>query len=96
MSAGMPSLLDLLHISHDELLRIAAESGITAELVQSEPEPPGVVVARCPCGETETRFDPADAHLDEYEVRRRWPRGHCPRCNCIVYASSLHFVAGDW
>ncbi len=38
--------------------------------------------------------------LDEYEVRRRWPRfvGRCSQCGqqVILYASAEHFVAGDW
>lgn len=38
--------------------------------------------------------------LDEYEVRRRWPRlmGECPDCgqHLISYASAEHYIAGDW
>ena len=43
----------------------------------------------------------ASKGLDEYEVRRRWPRlmGVCPRgCGYsgIAYASSMHYIMGDW
>lgn len=47
-------------------------------------------------------FDEKNADgLDEYEVRKRWPRLHgpCPKgCGFvgIAYASTLHFVMGDW
>ena len=39
--------------------------------------------------------------LSEYEVRKRWPRGSgpCPKgCGFvgIAYASSEHYVMGDW
>jgi len=38
--------------------------------------------------------------LDEYEVRRRWPRfmGECPTCHAqvILYASCEHYISGDW
>jgi hypothetical protein len=39
--------------------------------------------------------------LDEYEVRRRWPRGWgpCPKgCGFsgIAYASYEHYIMGDW
>jgi len=38
--------------------------------------------------------------LDEYEIRKRWPRfeGICPDCGAqlILYASPEHFVLGDW
>ena len=42
----------------------------------------------------------ASKGLDEYEVRKRWPRfdGECPECGGLVisYASAMHFVRGDW
>jgi len=42
----------------------------------------------------------ASRGLDEYEVRRRWPRfwGQCPTClgHVIAYASFEHYIAGDW
>lgn len=46
-------------------------------------------------------FDEAAAvGLDEWEVRKRWPRGNgrCPNCGSLVitYASSAHYAAGDW
>lgn len=38
--------------------------------------------------------------LDEYEVRKRWPRieDQCPVCGqrTIVYASFEHQLSGDW
>lgn len=38
--------------------------------------------------------------LDEYEVRRRFPRfdGTCPECGTriIIYSSYMHYIAGDW
>ncbi len=39
--------------------------------------------------------------LDEYDVRRRWPRLHgtCPMgCGFvgIAYASAMHYIMGDW
>lgn len=56
---------------------------------------------RCEHPQTIPVFD-ADAaeELDEYEVRKRWPRfqGRCPDCGelVIAYASLEHYVAGDW
>lgn len=51
----------------------------------------------CECGDVVVTFNPEAARgLDAWEVRRRWPRGCCSRCHCIVYASSLHFISGDW
>lgn len=42
----------------------------------------------------------AAAGLTAYEVRKRWPRysGICPECRCplIGYASTEHYLAGDW
>jgi hypothetical protein len=38
--------------------------------------------------------------LSAEEVRKRWPRfyGPCPDCNTTVihYASTAHYVLGDW
>jgi glutaredoxin 2 len=38
--------------------------------------------------------------LDAWEVKKRWPRGHeyCPDCDStvILYASAMHYIAGDW
>jgi len=46
-------------------------------------------------------FDAKAAHgLSVVEVRKRWPRGHelCPDCRTMVitYASTEHYVLGDW
>ena len=46
-------------------------------------------------------FDEETARgLDEYEVRRRWPRktARCLQCGAstICYASYMHYIAGDW
>lgn len=49
-------------------------------------------------------FDEAEArriNADAYEVRKRWPRldGACPRgCGFsgIGYASTAHYLMGDW
>ena len=47
------------------------------------------------------KFDPvAAANMDEYEVRKAFPRGHgfCGDCgsNVIMYASAEHYILGDW
>lgn len=60
--------------------------------------PPGYYCTHAKCLPA---FDEAAAKgLDEYEVRRRWPRfsGACPDCGCsvIAYASTMHYIAGDW
>lgn len=38
--------------------------------------------------------------LDEFEIRKRFPRfhGECPDCGArlILYSSTLHYVMGDW
>jgi len=38
--------------------------------------------------------------LDEYEVRKRWPRfmGTCEDCGqqVILYASTMHYLMGDY
>lgn len=38
--------------------------------------------------------------LDSWQVRKLWPRkrGLCPDCGqtCTVYASYMHYLAGDW
>lgn len=55
----------------------------------------------CPHTLVQPTFDEEAARgLDEYEVRRRWPRfmGQCPTCKgqVIIYASYLHYIMGDW
>jgi hypothetical protein len=46
-------------------------------------------------------YDPEKARgLDAHEVRKLYPRfsGRCPDCGCqlIKYASTEHYVMGDW
>lgn len=46
-------------------------------------------------------FDEAAARgLSDTDVRARWPRfcGECTDCGCslIKYASTMHYVMGDW
>lgn len=59
----------------------------------------GITQCRCDHGLT---FDAeAAGGLDEYAVRKRWPRlfGACPKgCGYsgIAYASTAHYIAGDW
>jgi len=54
-------------------------------------------MASCPCGKVTVTFDPMAARgLSANEVRKRWPRGQCQDCNAIVYASSAHYIEGDW
>lgn len=51
----------------------------------------------CPCGAITVTFNPEAArNLNSEAVRKRWPRGRCSRCHTIVYASSLHYIMGDW
>lgn len=42
----------------------------------------------------------AAKNLDEYEIRKRWPRKTevCPDCGdmVILYASAEHYTMGDW
>ena len=42
----------------------------------------------------------AAGKLSVIEIRERWPRfvGRCPDCKCqlIKYASSEHYLYGDW
>lgn len=63
--------------------------------------PPGYVELPPPCDHGVT-FDPEQARgLSSAEIRTRWPRlyGDCPKgCGFvgIAYASTLHYVAGDW
>lgn len=71
--------------------------------VPTPPQPP-----RLPCLSSDPEvcthgvtFDEVAARgLDEYEVRRRWPRffGTCKHCGYtgIYYASYAHYVMGDW
>ena len=47
------------------------------------------------------KFDEKAARgLDEFEVRKRWPRfdGKCPDCGALLiqYASAMHYIMGDW
>lgn len=57
-----------------------------------------------PCEHPELPRPPFDAEaargLSAEEVRKRWPRfyGPCPDCNTTVihYASTAHYVLGDW
>lgn len=71
---------------------------------KKEPRPQdlktGVVeLEKCDHGVT---FDlEAAKKLDKYEIRRRWPRlfGKCPKgCGYlgIAYASTQHYLMGDW
>ena len=53
------------------------------------------------CDHGVTFDEEAAEGLDEYEVRKRWPRlhGNCPKgCGFvgIYYASAMHYIAGDW
>lgn len=46
-------------------------------------------------------FDEAvAADLTVAEIRKRWPRfsGNCPSCGTLLikYASTAHYVYGDW
>lgn len=51
----------------------------------------------CPCGNVTVAFDEEAAkNLPAAVVRKRWPRGNCSKCKTIVYASTLHFILGDW
>lgn len=55
----------------------------------------------CPHLNCLPKFDEKAAYgLDEYTIRKRWPRfqGVCPDCgvHLISYASAAHFIAGDW
>lgn len=51
----------------------------------------------CPCGKVTVTFDEKAAkNLPAVVVRKRWPRGNCSECKVIVYASTQHFVQGDW
>lgn len=71
---------------------------------QDELAPPAIAPPtpeHCSHGVT---FDEAEAkrlNLNEYQVRKRWPRlfGACP-IGCgysgIAYASAAHYVWGDW
>lgn len=53
--------------------------------------------ASCPCGKVTVTFDPMAARgLNAHEVRKLWPRGQCQDCKAIVYASSAHYIEGDW
>jgi hypothetical protein len=35
-------------------------------------------------------------NLSASEVRKRYPRLGCPKCGAICYASTAHYVYGDW
>lgn len=55
----------------------------------------------CDHGVTFDQKEAEDKKMDEFEVRKRWPRlnGKCPKgCGYhgIAYASMSHFVYGDW
>lgn len=55
----------------------------------------------CTHPSVKVEFDEEAAqHLDKWEIRKRWPRfsGKCPTCGVklIMYASTAHFVYGDW
>lgn len=59
------------------------------------------VPAGCDHAATIPAFEQSAAiGLSEDDVRKRWPRfeGECPDCGqrIIAYASTAHFVAGDW
>lgn len=74
-------------------------------LIETDPKTGEVRVVPPPdpetCDHGVTFDDFAARGLDEYEVRRSWPRlmGVCPRgCGFvgIAYASPLHYIRGDW
>ena len=68
----------------------------------TDPDPVTTVRGHCACGRAmpPVAFDARDANLDADVVRQRWPRlhWHCPARGgmAIVYASPLHYIAGDW
>lgn len=54
-----------------------------------------------PCDHGVEFDEEASKGLSAAEVRKRWPRGWgpCPKgCgfNGIAYASSMHYIMGDW
>lgn len=62
-----------------------------------ENDPGDTEQATCTCGAVEVTFNEEAAKgLSAEEVRKRWPRGRCLKCNAIIYASSMHYIAGDW
>lgn len=94
---GIIRLIENVRESCGRHFTAIAEREIARKLVAQD-EPPTSQV-RCDHG---VHFD-ADAarSLSTHEIRRRWPRldGTCP-LGCgfdgIAYASTLHYVAGDW
>lgn len=54
----------------------------------------------CDHAEVQPAFPEGASALPTAEVRRLYPRfmGECPTCKqqVILYASLLHYVAGDW
>jgi hypothetical protein len=76
-------------------LEAATEAAGAASEVTTEAVPP------CRHPRCTPAFDEAAASgLSVEEVRRRWPRfcGPCPDCGASVihYASTAHYVLGDW
>ena len=76
-------------------LGAALEAATVTSEVTSEAVPP------CRHPRCTPAFDEAAARgLSAEEVRKRWPRfyGPCPDCNTTVihYASTAHYVLGDW
>ena len=60
--------------------------------------------AQADCTHGVTFDQEASRTMTAHEVQRRWPRGWftkekpCPDCGFvgIAYASTEHFIAGDW
>lgn len=83
----------------DGRLLAAARERATSERLRAVAEAKGR--GECDHAAVTPVFDlDASRGLDEYEVRRRWPRfwGQCPTClgQVIAYASFEHYIAGDW
>jgi ssDNA-binding Zn-finger/Zn-ribbon topoisomerase 1 len=58
-------------------------------------------MSECTHENVKVEFDEEAAKgMDEYQVRERWPRffGNCPDCGVMLikYASTAHFIYGDW
>jgi len=82
----------------DAFAKAAAESRARIDaLMTSTPDPEDRdIEGTCStCGEVVCTFNAARAAvMSADEVQRTYPRGHC--CNSIIYATSMHYIAGDW
>lgn len=81
-------------VTGEDSVRLTAESS----------RPQGLLNKGQRCGHPNlppVEFDAEAAKgLDNYEVRRRWPRLYCRCADCgsmvMKYASQEHYYAGDW